>query len=55
MIGKAINKIISDYDLKFEVVPTAEYFIAGKLWSKKREVFHHGLHSKIHETLARME
>ncbi|AVF38068.1 LPD29 domain-containing protein [Rahnella sikkimica] len=55
MIGKAIEKIISAYDLKFEVVPTAEDFRTGKLWSEKREVFHHGLQSKIHETLAGME
>lgn len=55
MTGKAINKIISAYDLKFEVLPTAEDFRTGKLWSEKREVFHHGLQSKIHETLAGME
>lgn len=55
MIGKAIDKIISAYDLKFEVLPTAEDFRTGRLWSKKREVFHHGLQSKIHETLAGME
>ncbi|HEY1844004.1 MAG TPA: LPD29 domain-containing protein [Buttiauxella sp.] len=55
MIGKAIDKIISAYDLKFEIEPTAEDFRTGKLWSEKREVFHHGLQSKIHETLAGME
>lgn len=55
LIGKAIEEIISAYDLKFEVVPTVEDFRTGKLWSEKREVFHHGLQSKIHETLAGME
>lgn len=55
MIGKAIDKIISAYDLKFDVVPTVEDFRKGKLLSEKREVFHHGLQSKIHETLAGME
>lgn len=55
MIGKAIEKIISAYGLKFEILPTAEDFRTGKLWSEKREVFHHGLQSKIHETLAGIE
>lgn len=55
MIGKAIDKIISAYDLKFEILPTAEDFRKGKLWSEKCEVFHHGLQSKIHEMLSHME
>lgn len=55
MVGKAIDKVISDYDLKFEIAPTVEDFRTGKLWSEKREVFHHGLQSKIHEILNSME
>ncbi|MHC5954184.1 hypothetical protein ACYTX9_09730, partial [Streptococcus pyogenes] len=49
MVSKAIEALITQYDLKFEVAPTAEDFRTGKLWSEKREVFHHGLQSKIHE------
>lgn len=55
MVGKAIQVLMTKYDLKFEVLPTAEDFRTGKLWSEKREVFHHGLQSKIHEALAGME
>ncbi|UJD92288.1 hypothetical protein FS594_26345 (plasmid) [Rahnella aquatilis] len=55
MIGKAIEKIISAYDLKFEILPTAEDFRMGKLWSEKCEVFHQGLQSKIHEILSGIE
>jgi hypothetical protein len=55
MVGKAIDKVISAYDLKFEIAPTVEDFRTGKLWSEKREVFHHGLQSKIHEILNSME
>ncbi|MRT06061.1 LPD29 domain-containing protein [Ewingella americana] len=55
MIGKAVGQIISDYNLKFEIAPTAEDFRTGKLWSEKCEVFHHGLQSKIHEVLTGME
>jgi len=50
-----VGKVISDYDLKFEIAPTVEDFRTGKLWSEKREVFHHGLQSKIHEILNSME
>lgn len=55
MIGKAIDNIISAYDLKFEISPTADDYRTGKLWSEKCEVFHHGLQSKIHEMLSHME
>lgn len=55
MIGKAIDQVISDYNLKFEIAPTVEDYRAGKLWSEKCEVFHHGLQSKIHEVLTGME
>jgi hypothetical protein len=55
MIGKAIDKLISAYDLKFEVVPTVEDFRKGKLWSTKLEVFHDGMQSQIHKLLVEME
>jgi hypothetical protein len=55
MVSKAIEILITKYDLKFETVPTAEDFRKGKLWSTKLEVFHDGLQSQIHKLLAEME
>lgn len=55
MVDKAIAKIMSDYHLNYEKTPTVEDFRKGNLWSEKREVFYHGLQSKIHEVLSQME
>jgi|SRR5471030_216498 len=55
MVDKAIAKIMSKYHLNSENTPTAEDFRKGDLWSEKREVFYHGLQSKIHEVLSGME
>ncbi len=55
MIEKAIAKVISDYHLDYETAPTAEDLNKGNLWSEKREVFHHGLQSKIYSVLSEME
>jgi len=55
MIEKAIAKVINDYHLDYETPPTAEDLNKGRLWSEKREVFHHGLQSKIYSVLSEME
>lgn len=55
IIEKAIAKVIDDYQIDYETPPTAEDFNKGLLWSEKREVFHHGLQSKIYGVLSEME
>lgn len=55
MAEKAIAKIIKDFGLEFETVPTGEDFRKGKLWSVKLEAFHHGLQSQINSVLTDME
>lgn len=55
MAEKAIEKIIKDFGLEFEIMPTAEDFRKGKLWSVKLDAFHHGLQSQINAVLSEME
>lgn len=55
MAEKAIGKIIKNFGLEFETLPTGEDYRKGKLWSVKLDVFHHGLQSQINSVLADME
>lgn len=55
MIEKAIAKVINEFHLDYETPPTAEDLNKGRLWSEKREIFHHGLQSKIYSALSEME
>jgi len=55
MVEKAIAKIMEEFHLGYETPPTVAQFRNGSLWSEKRDVFHHGLQSKIHQLLGEME
>lgn len=55
MVEKAIVNIMEEFNLGYERPPTVAQFKNGSLWSEKRDVFHHGLQSKIHQVLGEME
>jgi len=55
MVEKAIAKIMEEFHLGYETPPTGAQFRNGSLWAEKRDVFHHGLQSKIHQLLGEME